>query len=111
MFLIENMRLTRAEPENAAFAEWLQSLFYDEGQNGLITLPQGGHVFRDEIDLFNHVYMTTDHQSIERPPEEYLHSMKGSGMPPPKLKLKIGAPIILLRNTSPETGMRGCSVQ
>jgi ATP-dependent exoDNAse (exonuclease V) alpha subunit len=38
-------------------------------------------------------------------PIEYLNTIKGSGLPLSKLKLKIGAPIMILRNLDPSNGV------
>jgi len=38
-------------------------------------------------------------------PQEYLNSLSLSGMPPHKLELKIGSPIILLRNIQGDKGL------
>src|SRR5260363_272112 len=38
-------------------------------------------------------------------PTEYLNTLNPSGMPPAKLELKIGCPIILLRNLAPHQGL------
>ena len=40
-----------------------------------------------------------------RYPNEYLNSLDPTGIPPFKLELKVGCPIILLRNTAPKEGM------
>ena len=38
-------------------------------------------------------------------PVEYLHSLSLSGLPPAQLQLKLGAPVILLRNLDPKQGL------
>src|ERR1700737_939313 len=38
-------------------------------------------------------------------PVEYLNSINTSGLPLSKLKLKIGAPVMILRNMDPESGV------
>ena len=38
-------------------------------------------------------------------PTEFLNSLNISGMPPRNLKLKIGLPIMLLRNINPNAGL------
>jgi hypothetical protein len=38
-------------------------------------------------------------------PDEFLHSLNVSGMPPHSLELKVGYPVMLLRNLAPEKGL------
>lgn len=38
-------------------------------------------------------------------PEEYLHCLTTSGLPPAKLELKVGLHVMLLRNLNPERGL------
>jgi ATP-dependent exoDNAse (exonuclease V) alpha subunit len=46
-----------------------------------------------------------DHAITNRYPTEYLNSLDPSGLPPFKLELKNGCPIILLRNIAPKDGL------
>ena len=42
-------------------------------------------------------------------PVEYLNSVNGSGLPLSNLKLKIGAPIMILWNLDPTAGVCNCT--
>lgn len=46
-----------------------------------------------------------DHTIRNRYPNEYLNSLNPSGLPPFKLELKVGCPIMLLRNIAPKDGL------
>ncbi|KAI8540035.1 hypothetical protein RHMOL_Rhmol09G0230200 [Rhododendron molle] len=46
-----------------------------------------------------------DHTITNRYPNEYLNSLNPSGLPPFKLDLKVGCPIMLLRNIAPKAGL------
>ncbi|KAI8532731.1 hypothetical protein RHMOL_Rhmol11G0236300 [Rhododendron molle] len=46
-----------------------------------------------------------DRSITNRYPNEYLNSLDPTGLPPFKLELKVGCPIILLRNISPKDGL------
>ena len=37
-------------------------------------------------------------------PQEYLNTLSPSGMPPHQLKIKVGCPVMLLRNLQPQQG-------
>ena len=58
-------------------------------------------------------YFSADSYSIESPtanknynlPVEFLHTLNASGLPIAKLHLKVGCPIILLRNIDPKRGL------
>jgi ATP-dependent DNA helicase PIF1 len=55
-----------------------------------------------------HLYNSIDSVSTEDQqtyPEEYPNSLDINGVPPHKLRLKVGAPIILLRNINPKNGL------
>lgn len=46
-----------------------------------------------------------DRELAEALPSEFLRSLTASGLPPGELKLKVGCPLILLRNLSPGRGL------
>ena len=55
----------------------------------------------DSVDL-------TDDSNTEQPQlysPEFLRSLKIPGFPPSELKLKVGVPIMLLRNLNPSEGL------
>lgn len=49
---------------------------------------------------------TNEGEGINQLPAEYLRSLDIARLPPPKLQLGIGAPIMLLRNLLPQEGFR-----
>lgn len=69
------------------------------------------------LDIFPgdvYTYLAADKMSEEdgidssitnRYPNEYLNSLDPAGLPPFKLDLKVGCPIILLRNIAPKDGL------
>jgi hypothetical protein len=46
-----------------------------------------------------------DPSTDSEPPNTLLRSLDAGGLPPSTLKLKVGAPVMLLRNFSPRTGL------
>lgn len=50
-------------------------------------------------------HIENDHSITNRYPTEYLNSLNPSGLPPFKLELKVGCPIMLLRNIAPKDGL------
>jgi len=48
---------------------------------------------------------TEDNDQAEAFPVEFLHSLNASGLPPGELTLKIGCPLILLQNLTPQDGL------
>jgi ATP-dependent DNA helicase PIF1 len=62
----------------------------------------------DRVPGDEHLYNSIDSVSTEDQqtyPEEYLNSLDINEVPPHKLRLKVGAPIILLRNINPKNGL------
>jgi hypothetical protein len=62
----------------------------------------------DRLPGNEHLYKSIDSVSTEDEqtyPEEYLNSLDINGVPPHKLRLKVGAPIILLRNINHKNGL------
>ena len=75
---------------NDVVAEFNESL--------LTKLPGDVHTY-DSVDSVDINEDGTDHI-----PQEFLRSQTPSGLPPSRLNLKVGAPIILLRNLYPASG-------
>jgi len=48
---------------------------------------------------------TEDNDQAEAFPVEFLHSLNALGLPPGELTLKIGCPLILLQNLTPQDGL------
>ena len=69
----------------------------------MINTKMIGHLHGDEM-----VYHSFD-CAVDDPhnyyPEEFLNTLTPNGLPPHVLKLKIGCPIILLRNIDPTNGL------
>ncbi|CAG8603917.1 7517_t:CDS:2 [Dentiscutata heterogama] len=73
------------------------------------------HINQEILNMFpedQHTYFSADEAVIEEGadyntiyPTEFLNTLKPNGMPPLKLNLKIGCPIILLRNIAPGEGL------
>ncbi len=62
------------------------------------------HLGGSTITLLSNDYVKDDAQSALYP-VEFLNSLQVSGMPPHKLELREGAPIMLMRNLSPRQGL------
>eukprot|EP00798_Chlamydomonas_sp_ICE-L_P007849 gene7849-1055_t len=88
--------------------------------NRCILTPKndGVHEINNTImDLFNindpliepRIYLSHDHcveeDDVALYPTEFLNSLDPQGLPPHELKLKVGCPIILLRNLNPRKGL------
>ena len=64
----------------------------------LMKLPEEVHTY-DSVDSVD-----INEDEIDHIPQEFLRSQIPSGLPPSKLNLKAGVPIILLRNLYPTSG-------
>jgi hypothetical protein len=56
-------------------------------------------------EMVNHSFDTTVDDPHSYYPQEFLNTLTPNGLPPHVLKLKIGCPIILLRNIDPANGL------
>ncbi|RJE24685.1 hypothetical protein PHISCL_03000 [Aspergillus sclerotialis] len=129
--LTRNMRL-QPGADNHDYARWLSRLSYDPQLNGPIKLPD--YIIRTDSmeDLFLNVslkqfnnrildcipsdsrtYYAIDKAStdevgpdgFEEYPREYLRSIDVPGIAPSVLRLKVGSPIMLLRNLRIKDGL------
>ncbi|XP_052189987.1 uncharacterized protein LOC127799809 [Diospyros lotus] len=90
-----NMRLNHESRENANFANFLMEIGTNPQE--IVNLPSTIHKCQDLNELLSTVY--------PRYPNEYLNSLDPPGLPTFKLELKVGCPIILLRNIAPKDGL------
>ena len=64
----------------------------------LMKLPGEIHIY-DSVDSVD-----INQDKTDQIPQEFLRSQTPSGLPPSRFNLKVGAPIILLRNLYPASG-------
>ena len=68
----------------------------------LAMLPGESHIYRSS-DTF---YESSDHPDIDDiNPPEILHGLNISGLPNHEIHLKVGTPVVLLRNLDPSLGL------
>jgi len=67
----------------------------------LDSLPGEAHTFHE----INTSDTNNDDPDIEHLPAEYLSSLDIAGLPPSHLVLKVGCPVMLLRNQYPSEGL------
>ncbi|XP_014217457.1 uncharacterized protein LOC106645984 [Copidosoma floridanum] len=73
-----------------------------ENENGFITLDQSvGKLFVADSREYLSIDSVIASEDVVNYPQEFLNSLTPSGFPPHKLSLKVGAPIMLLRNLQP----------
>ena len=70
--------------------------------NILNIFPGEKRTYLSSDDIVSEV---TNNNNSTLYPSEYLNSLKPTGLPPSFLKLKIGCPIILLRNLASHQGL------
>ncbi|UYV62945.1 hypothetical protein LAZ67_2002573 [Cordylochernes scorpioides] len=112
MHLTVNMRVQLHNDTTAAqFADVLLKIgegqLETDSEGNIQFLPSGG-IFRKSIDT-----MVDPDESVSYPPE-FLNSLELSGTPSHKIVLKVGVPVILIRNLDPPrlcNGTRLCITQ
>src|SRR5208282_2468342 len=62
-------------------------------------------MYLSPVDLSSRTLHPSNDGDAETYAIEYLNTVNLSNLPPHQLKLKIGAPVILLRNLNPSTGL------
>ncbi|KAG5516153.1 hypothetical protein RHGRI_037012 [Rhododendron griersonianum] len=99
-----NMRLNTINPGNAAFANFLMEVGTNPQEVVHLPLTIGNrYTYLAANKMSEDDGM--DRSITNRYPNEYLNSLDPIGLPPFKLELKVGSPIILLRNIAPKDGL------
>jgi hypothetical protein len=69
----------------------------------MINMKMIGHFHGDDLVYYSFDYIVDDPHNYY--PHEFLNTLTPNGPPPHVLKLKIGCPVILLRNIDPANGL------
>jgi hypothetical protein len=70
----------------------------------LAKFPGDSHIFHS-IDFIPTSEQTGEGDPMLNYPMEYLNELNCSGMPPAKLELKVGCPVMILKNLDPSNGV------
>ncbi|KAG5531642.1 hypothetical protein RHGRI_026310 [Rhododendron griersonianum] len=99
-----NMQLNTIDPGNAAFANFLMEVGTNPQEVVHLPSTKGNrYTYLATDKMYEDDGM--DRSITNRYPNEYLNSLDPTGLPPFKLELKVGCPIILLRNIAPKDGL------
>ncbi|KAG5528033.1 hypothetical protein RHGRI_028836 [Rhododendron griersonianum] len=99
-----NMRLNTTDPGNVAFANFLIEVGTNPQEVVHLPLTIGNrytYLAADKMSEDDRM----DRSITNRYPNEYLNLLDPTGLPPFKLELKVGCPIILLRNIASKDGL------
>jgi hypothetical protein len=103
-YLVERALLTPLNEDvdmvNQLVAEYFDTMQLPGGRDALAGAAQGPNVAQE--GCMRRTYLSSDsveeQEQVDMYPAEFLHSLNMSGLPPHELHLRVGAPIILLRN-------------
>ena len=102
--LDQNNLINKVYPEISHLSnksnEWLRERAILAPKNDIVNIINEKVLSMFEADKKNYIsiYTLTNQDEAIDIPTEFLNSLNPSGLPPHKLDLKIGAPIILMRN-------------
>jgi hypothetical protein len=83
----------------------VELMLYNYWIKDIIPMTRWSTITPDYLYTFKGADKVVDNSSIEIHPTEYLNTINVPNLPPHELNIKVGAPIILLRNLEPFGGM------
>ena len=86
----------------------LENSDFSKNQNvDVINAKVMEKVVGEKVALYSADSVQSDltNAQVETYPSEYLQTLSPSGLPPAVLELKVGLPVMLLRNLNPERGL------